>query len=343
MRKISLCLILCACLAAAGLTGCGSGPAEADVEVVPATICIYSYTDEMTDRMEYVFTAHPDLRDKVELITLTPEEYKNTIDTCLYGPKEEEKKEEMTQESGVEPQPKYPDVFLADYSYISEYLDSDKILTLEEIGFNEDDLSQMYPFTTESVKDADGKLRAITWKLNPVAFVYRKSMASEYLGMEERRDVQSFIKDEHTLDDTLIAMKKKSGKDIRVLDSAYDYASDKAANTVFGFYADCDWLTKTLTTDKRLSAGDKWGVCDGPYERDINSGEWLFVTKECQNTELAHDVLKALCCEENILKSIQENEADFVNSKKVMSNAYHSGKGKLDVLGGEDYIEVYDK
>ena len=201
----------------------------------------------------------------------------------------------------------------------------------------------MYPFTTESVKDSEGKVRAITWKLNPVAFVYRKSMASEYLGMEERKDVQSFVKDEHTLDDTLIAMKKKSGKDIRVLDSAYDYAQDKTANTVFGFYADCDWLTKTLTNDKRLSAGDKWGVCDGPYEHEITSGEWLFVTKECQNIELAHDMLKALCCEENILKTIQENESDFVNSKKVMSNAFHSGKGKLDVLGGEDYIEVYDK
>ena len=335
--------MLCACLIAPIFSGCGSKQAEADVEVVPATICVYSYTDEFTDRLEYVFNAHPDLRDKVERVTLTPEEYKNTIDTCLFTENEEQNKEEMTQESGEKPKPKYPDVFLADYSYISEYLDSEKILTLEEIGFSEDDLSQMYPFTTDSVKDAEGKVRAITWKLDPVAFVYRKSMASQYLGMEERKDVQSFVKDEHTLDDTLIAMKRKSGKDIRVLDSAYDYASDKAANTVFGFYADCDWLTKTLTTDKRLSAGDKWGVCDGPYVRDITSGEWLFVTKDCQNVELAHAVLKALCCEENILKNIQENESDFVNSKKVMSNAFHSGKGKLDVLGGEDYIEVYDK
>ena len=226
MKKVSLCLILCACLAFAGFIGCGTKPAEADVEVVPATICIYSYTDDLTDRMEYVFNAHPDLRDKVELVILSPEEYRNTIDTCLYGPKQEDNKEETTQESGVE-QPKNPDVFLADYSYINEYLDSEKILTLEEIGFSEDDLSQMYPFTLENVKDAEGKLRAITYKLDPVAFVYRKSMASEYLGMEERRDVQSFVKDEHTLDDTLIAMKRKSGKDIRVLDSAYDYAADK--------------------------------------------------------------------------------------------------------------------
>ena len=166
IRKSSL---MAAALSAALFMGCAQTAepvaetatmqTEADVEVVPATICIYSYNDEFTDRLEYVFNAHPDLRDKVELVTLSPEEYKNTIDTCLYGENEEQNKEETTQESGDKPKPKYPDVFIADYSYISEYLDSEKILTLEEIGFNEDDLSQMYPFTTESVKDSEGKAR----------------------------------------------------------------------------------------------------------------------------------------------------------------------------------------
>ena len=64
--------MLCACFFTF-LTGCGTKQTEADVEVVPATICIYSYNDEFTDRLEYVFNAHPDLRDKVELVTLSPE------------------------------------------------------------------------------------------------------------------------------------------------------------------------------------------------------------------------------------------------------------------------------
>ena len=340
MKRIIYGLIICMVITMSGLTGCSKQTDEAQVDVVPATICIYSYTDEFADRMEYVFNAHPDMREKFEIITLTPEEYKNTIDLCMYGPSKEENAQ---QESGVNEPPKYPDVFLADLSFIGEYIDSDKTMTFEEIGISAEDMAQMYPWTVDSVKDPEGNIKAITWKLNPVAFVYRKSMASEYLGMEERRDVQSFVKDAHTLDDTLIAMKKKSGKDIRVLDTALDYASDSMANTVFGFYADCDWLTKTLTTDKRLSAGDKWGVCEGPERPGITSGEWLLVTKECKNVELAHDVLKALCCEESVLKNIQEQKSDFVNSKKVMSNAFNSGKGKLDVLGGEDYIEVYDE
>ena len=45
---------------------------------------------------------------------------------------------------------------------------------------------------------------------------------------------------------------------------------------------------------------------------------------------------------ESILKTKQEEKNIFVNNTRIMSNAFNTGKGKLDVLGSDDCIEVYD-
>lgn len=323
------------------LTGCEKE--QEAVEEIPENICIYSYGDEFTSRMEYVFEAKPQLRDTVELVTLSGEEYKQTIDKILYG--DEDADEKAEEDAGLQEaaEIKPADLFVMDYSYIDEYIGSDKVMSVSELGFSDADMSQMYPYSLMRASDESGNVKALTWKLNPVAFVYRRSMALEYMGSDDRRDVQSYIKDVHTLEDTLIGMKRTLGKEVRVLDDEGQYSEDKSKSTVFGFYADADWLTNTFEGNMGLSAAESWGVCKGFETRPMETGSFIFVNKSCRNTDLAYEVLKTLCTSESVLKKINETEHDFVNNMKVMSNAFHTGKGKLEVLGGEDYIEVYNE
>jgi len=325
-------------ICASVFSGCANK--EAEVEVIPETVCIYSYGEELENRMQYVLEAHPDWQGKIEFVTLSEEEYDLTLNKCFYPEEKKEKKDETEQE---QPPLKYPDIFLTDAKHLPQYAASDKVLSMEELGITGDILDQMYDWSLKSATIEDSGIMALTWRVSPEAFIYKKSMASEYLGADERRDVQAYVKDQLTLDDSLLAIKKAAGRDIRVLDDASMYETESMRSNIFGFYADVDWLTKVFKDDKKLTLSETWGVCKGYKPEVTRADEWLLVTKDCVNKDFTSDVLKALCLDESILKKINEETYDFVNNKKVMSNAFHTSKGKLEVLGNEDYIEVFDR
>ena len=325
-------------ICASVFSGCANK--EAEVEVIPETVCIYSYGEELENRMQYVLEAHPDWQGKIEFVTLSEAEYDLTLNKCFYPEEKKGKKDETEQE---QPPLKYPDIFLTDAKHLPQYAASDKVLSMEELGITGDILDQMYDWSLKSATIEDSGIMALTWRVSPEAFIYKKSMASEYLGADERRDVQAYVKDQLTLDDSLLAIKKAAGRDIRVLDDASMYETESMRSNIFGFYADVDWLTKVFKDDKKLTLSETWGVCKGYKPEVTRADEWLLVTKDCVNKDFTSDVLKALCLDESILKKINEETYDFVNNKKVMSNAFHTSKGKLEVLGNEDYIEVFDR
>ena len=69
-------------LCASVFVGCANKEAEA--EVIPETVCIYSYGDELENRMQYVLEAHPDWQGKIEFGRLYSAEYDQTLKKCFY-------------------------------------------------------------------------------------------------------------------------------------------------------------------------------------------------------------------------------------------------------------------
>lgn len=339
MRKFVICLLMCMLIGISVLAGCGSEQVV-EQEAAPVKISIYTYDDILDTSMNILYESHADWKERVELVVIPKEEYAQKLNVALYG--EQKPEDEQQTGSGEETAPPvYPDIFLADTDELYGYVNAKTVISMNDLGITQDDLSQMYQYTKESVTDKDGNLWAVTWSVDPTAFIYNRALATEYLGSDDRRDVQSYIKDEHTKEDTLLAIKKKSGKEYRILDSFSEYCDDRSKTTVFGFYCDMDGFMREFAFDIKLNLNDKWGVCKGTKD-EMSAGPWLMVTKDCKDKELALSVIKELCLNESVLKAKQEENNTFVNNTRIMSNAFNTGKGKLDVLGLDDCMEVYD-
>lgn len=325
------------------LLGCGEPVVEEEVVEEPPVVYVYSTNDEISQKFEYVWDKNEDLKERVEFITLPEEGYVAAIEALLTNPETE----------------KYPDVVVADYEDITHFTNAEYTLPLPEMGFVDKDFEQMYDYTKAVVSNDKEDVMGVTWKVNPGAFIYRKSLAMEYLGYDDEDNVQSFVKDWDTLIDTARTISKKSNGAVKLLSSAdvldkqfepgiaNTYTAEandinvSSQGTVFGYFCDLDVISKLEKVNKGTSNGD-WAICQGP-EGFVNGGSWMFVTDKCPDKELAGDVIKKLCTDSNVMAKMAENDREFVNNKKVMSNAYNTNKGKLELLGGGDYIKVFDK
>lgn len=324
-------------------------------EVVPSTIHIYTTDESFENKLEYVWFKHQDWKERVEVVVLPKEGYAQAIDNLFLGPQSVEQSEET---EGQEPQEyKYPDIIIVDSTDLSHFVTSDDTIAVNELGLKEDDFAQMYEYTLKVATTDDGTLKGLTWKVNPGAFIYRKSLAMDILGFDDEDNVQSYLKDWDTFVDTARVINKKTSGSIKMLDkvdldnmeydiSAIDmtdknYFSSVNLGKVFGYFCSADMFSKFDEVCKGSSRGD-FAVCKGP-QSFVGDGAWIMATKKCADKELAGKIMKALCAESDIQKKIFENDNEFVNNRRQMSNAYNSGKGKLEVLGGGDYISVYDK
>lgn len=341
MKKVSVFLIglLVSVMLAAG---CGEPVPEEPVVEEPPIIYIYSSNDEISEMLNFVWEKHEDWKERVECVVLPEEGYVEAMASIIANPETE----------------KYPDVILADIEGTPYFTDADYIQTMQQVGFEENEFTQMYSYTKEYASDKEGNIRGLSWKACPGAFVYRKSVAFEYLGYDDEDNIQSFIKDWDTLIDTARTINKKSGGSVKLLDSVdvldkafekngYDDFIDNSRTynavsqgNVIGYFCDTDVLTK-IEKVSGSSKGD-WAVCRGPKDF-VTGGSWMFVTDKCKDVELTKNIIKELCIDQSILKKINDKSGTFVNSCKVMSNAYNTGKGKIDLLGGGDCIKVLDE
>lgn len=346
------------------LTGCGQEQVPEEPEVVqPKTIHVYTCDSDVQKVFEYVWNKNSEWKDRVEFIVLPKEGFAEAVDATV-SDKENEK---------------CPDVIIADNSLVSHFTKAEYTDVLSE--FTEQELSLMYPYTKEAVTTEE-ELKGVTWEVNPGAFVYRKSIISEYIGADDAKNVQSFVKDWDTLIDTARAIDKKFTGEIKMLASAEDvdkiFAIDlwpgaavaedyqgvsatieknkysaglksdaddyyNAANqgTIIGYFCNMNGLNK-LEQRCKVASKDDWGVCVGPKEY-VTANNWMFVTKKCEDREFVTQMIKALCTDADILRTMFENGNIFVNNTDVIAGLSKAGKGKLDFLGSNDYIKVMSK
>ena len=81
-------------------------------------------------------------------------------------------------------------------------------------------------------------------------------------------------------------------------------------------------------------------MCQGPAPY-YWGGTWLGATANCSDTALAGQIMKALCCDTDIMTKMSEETLDYVNNKTAMKTLSDAGKGAYDFLGGQDFIAVF--
>lgn len=141
---------LVASMLAGALTGCGISDSAFDVEMEGSfgkkaeeesdKFYIYSWNDELLNRLEYVYHIYPELRDVVEYVNVGNDNtYQERIDRALRIPDSED----------------YPDMIAFEAAYIMKYTNSDYTLPVTELGITSEDTAQMYPYTILSVDSYD--------------------------------------------------------------------------------------------------------------------------------------------------------------------------------------------
>lgn len=344
---------------------------------------VYSWNEELEEKLAYVTAQYPELADRIEYVQISSMEYQEALDELLADP-------------GAK---KYPDLIAMEPNYIKSYTDSDYLLPVEECGLTEEDMAEMYDYTLQVGADSrDGSVKAVSWLVCPGAFVYRTDLAESLLGVESPEEMQIQIDTWAAFLATAKQIKQKSGGSTQILSSSDDimnvfYANkikswvseegtfqmdpameeymdvyrqleDKALtqetlqwseewlegfanDEVFGYFG-CTWTVEWVM--KYCCGGERKG--EGTYglwnicqgpAPYYWGGSWIAATQECSDPELAGLIMKTICCEEDTMLKMYEDSLDFMNNRAVMEKLSAAGSGKDNFLGGQDAIAVFSE
>ena len=111
---------------------------------------------------------------------------------------------------------------------------------------------------------------------------------------------------------------------------------------VFGYFG-CTWFVYwsiATTEDSATSTYGDWRVCQGPVGYHWG-GTYVCIGADTPNPELAAFLLYELCCDSDMMASIEEETKDFVNNKEAVAKVIADGEGASDILGGQNPVETW--
>ena len=267
MKKKLLSALLATAMTASMLAGCGSDAASgdaadntaasteaADGENVAAdegkVLNIYCWNDEFQRRLK----AHYDKYEEVDATTgkigditvkwnITPSDdnaYQNNLDANL-----------LAQDSAAADDK--IDLVLLEADYALKYVDTDYTMAVTDLGITDEDLSKQYQYTKDVVTNSDGVLKGLSWQGCPGVLFYNRDAAKAVLGSDDPAEVQNYVKDWDTFNDTAKKMK----------DAGYTITS--SVNDTYRVYSN--------------NVSSKW-VVDGKINIDDNIMKWVDDSKE---------------------------------------------------------------
>ncbi|CDA24206.1 putative uncharacterized protein [Roseburia sp. CAG:197] len=284
MKKKIVSALLCATMVATMFAGCGSsgdsgdsGDAKKDSSQASgdATVSdssddgkvlnIYCWNEEFKSRItdhypgyEEVDATHGKIGDVEVNWNITPNDdnaYQNNLDTTLLSQADAAADDKI-------------DLFLVEADYALKYVDSDYTMPIKDLGITDDDLSKQYQYTKDIVTDSNGTLKGVSWQGCPGVLFYNREAAKEVLGTDDPDEVQKYVKDWDTFNDTAKKMK----------DAGYKMTS--SVNDSYRVYSN--------------NVSTKW-VNDGKITIDDNIMKWvedskaLYDAKETSSAELWSD------------------------------------------------------
>ena len=160
------------------------------------------------------------------------------------------------------------DMFLIEADYALKYINSDYVLSVQDLGITEDDLKEQYKYTKDVATNTnDNELKGVSWQATPGLFLYNTVYAKDVLGTDEPDKVQEFVKDWDAFKDTAKKMKDKGIKMMAGPDDAYRLFSNSMT---------APWVTDDkITIDPQLK---KWAEQTKEYADagylDASCGLW---------------------------------------------------------------------
>ena len=244
--------IMAVTLTAAMLAGLAAVPVWADDAGSDEgkVLNIYCWNEEFKSRLtdhypgyEEVDGTHGKIGDVDVVWNITPSDdnaYQNNLDETLL------KQADASADDKI-------DIFLVEADYALKYVDTDYTMAVSDLGITDSDLSKQYQYTKDVVTDSNGVLKGVSWQGCPGVLFYNRDAAKAVLGSDDPSEVQNYVKDWDTFNDTAKKMK----------DAGYTITS--SANDTYRVYSN--------------NVTSKW-VVDGKINIDDNIMKWVDDSKE---------------------------------------------------------------
>lgn len=281
MKKKMVSGLLAATMVAGLLFGCGGGdtteaPAASDdttteaassedggddaAEVAEDTgkvLNIYCWNDEFQRRI----IAHYPGYEEVDATTgkigdvevkwnITPSDdnaYQNNLDETLL------KQADAADDDKI-------DMFLLEADYALKYVDSDYTMPVADLGITDEDLSKQYQYTKDIVTDSNGNLKGVSWQGCPGVLFYNRDAAAEVLGTEDPAEVQEYVKDWATFNETATQLKEAGYKITATVNDSYRVYSNNVT-------------TKWVSDDNKVQIDDNIQAWVDDSKALVDAGE----------------------------------------------------------------------
>ena len=231
---------------AATATESGSDAAETDTTGDEGKVFnIYCWNEEFKSRLTDHYPGYEEVdatTGKIGDVTvkwnITPSDdnaYQNNLDATLL------KQESAAADDKI-------DLFLVEADYALKYVDTDYTMPIADLGITDADLANQYQYTKDIVTDSNGVLKGVSWQGCPGVLFYNRDAAKEVLGTDDPDEVQKYVSDWDTFNDTAETMK------------AAGYKMTSSVNDTYRVYSN-NVSKKWVSDDKKIQIDDnimKW-------------------------------------------------------------------------------------
>lgn len=217
MKKKIISVMLCAAMTTAMTAGLATTTFAAEGEE-GKILNIYCWNEEFKSR---ITDHYPDYKE-VDATTgtigevtvkwnITPNDdnaYQNNLDATLL------KQADAAADDKI-------DLFLVEADYALKYVDTDYTMSVKELGITDEDLSKQYKYTKDIVTDSNGVLKGLSWQGCPGVIFYNRAAAKEVLGTDDPAEVQEYVKDWDTFNETAAKMTEAGYKITSSVNDSY--------------------------------------------------------------------------------------------------------------------------
>lgn len=290
-------------------------------------------------------------------------------------------------ENGVTGSEEAPDMVVVSSDTLGTYAEAGLLTDLASLGMTETATEQMYSFMKE-LGLYNGKLYGVTWQQSARAFVYNRTLAKEYLEVENNNDMQASIGEWSSLYNAAVKVNSSSEGTVKLLgsteeirqaldaeqpewyvegqliipdvmidylelypafleeDLTWEYSQDSEEwleallnGSVIGCFGDAAFIQRELAPYVADGTGE-WGFCYGP-QNFVTEADMIGVTKDCQDTALAEELLTYLTCDEEAMETFAAAQLVPVNNMDLMKALSEEDTGKCALLKNQNILKGY--
>lgn len=239
MKKKLVSVLLCTAMAASLIAGCGSTGGndsssgteakseETSTDEQGKVFNIYCWNEEFKTRITDHYADYEEVdatTGKIGDITvkwnITPSDdnaYQNNLDATLL------KQADASADDKI-------DMFLVEADYALKYVDSDYTMPIKDLGITDADLSKQYQYTKDVVTDSDGVLKGLSWQGCPGVLFYNRAAAKEVFGTDDPSEVQEYVKDWDTFNNTAATLKDAGYSIMSTVNDSYRVYSNNVSS-----------------------------------------------------------------------------------------------------------------